>query len=202
MSVLRNPVDEKIAQGLAALKTTLEACTDAGLTRGKQSKEGFKGNCRKRCQRKDIAARVAEIQTVAAELAEIDAGWIMLKAKRLLGWNLDDFLGPVQANGYRYFDVSAATREQLEVLAEFSQDEEYRPGREDKDGNLVEEPLTIRKVRLKPNNQVALLELMARIKGLVQNKVALTDPDGAPAKLILEVAWKAPAAAAPIGRAA
>ena len=72
MPVLRNPRHEHVAQSLAALRSTYEACAAAGYNPANSS---FKPNARKICQRKDIRARVAEIQARGAELAAIEFAW-------------------------------------------------------------------------------------------------------------------------------
>jgi hypothetical protein len=188
MGMIRDWHKERLAQELAADRSAEDANLAAGYERGRQTKAGWLANCRKRCNAKDVQARLSELRARAAELAEIDAGYVLLKAKRLLGYNLADFLSEPDANGHRYITIAAATREQLETLSELSQDEEYEDGSED------EPPTVIRKIRIKPHNQVALLELLARCLGMVRpDKVSLTDAagDGA-AKIIHEVRWQEP----------
>jgi hypothetical protein len=83
MSPLRNPRYEAAAQHLAAGKAgegrTLqeEAAELGGLDPAGKS---FKANARKLCRRKDIQARVAEIQLAGAHLAAISTGSLLLDA--------------------------------------------------------------------------------------------------------------------------
>ncbi len=91
MPVLLNPRHEIVAQERAAGKTTAESCQAAGYNPENVS---FRANSRKICSRRDVKARIREIQSAKAELAELDAAWVLLKLKRLCGFNVADFLTP------------------------------------------------------------------------------------------------------------
>jgi len=85
MAALRDRRHEQVAQCLAVMKTPAAASREAGYKDG----TSFEANARKRANRKDIRARVAELQTAQAELVEIDAAWIRHKLSRIAGVEFD-----------------------------------------------------------------------------------------------------------------
>lgn len=159
MSILVDPRKERFAQELVkrALakpdeRATLPECYELA---------GFTGitNASRMARRPEIIARVREIQSAAAELAEINASWLLLKAKRLAQFNVDDYLTAPNEAGVRYFDISKASREQLAALAELSI-EEATEGR-------GEAAIEIRRTRIK-GQQIPALQLIAAVLKLVQ----------------------------------
>jgi hypothetical protein len=123
MSILRNPRHEAGAQALAAFKSNAEAAIAAGFDAAGTS---FESNARKFANRKDIRRRVVEIQRRGAEMAEVEAGFIILGLRDLLRYNLDDFLTKAEfdekgnVTKRRRLDIDRATREQLERIEEFA----------------------------------------------------------------------------------
>lgn len=80
MGVLTEPRLELLAQALAAGKTVIEASKAAGYKNG----TSFASNARKRAQRKDVKARVLEIQTVSGVFAAVDAAYLQRKAQEIV----------------------------------------------------------------------------------------------------------------------
>lgn len=139
-------------------------------------------NARRLVQQKHIRARLQEIGNFAAMLAGIDRDWALVELKKeaeaVKSFNLDDYLTPPDADGYRFYDLSLADRDQLGMLTEMTIESETRPGKEE-----GEQDRTIHKIKLKgPNkvhDRVAILRLMADIAGWnAPQKVAATDPSG------------------------
>jgi hypothetical protein len=81
MAVLRDRRHEKVAQLLAVMTPYEEASREAGYRPG----SSFRDNARKRAQRPDIRARVAELQAKEAELVSIDVAWIKRKTAEIAG---------------------------------------------------------------------------------------------------------------------
>jgi phage terminase small subunit len=159
MSILVDPRKERFAQELARPNhPPLAECYVAA---------GFTGtNSSRMARRPEITRRVREIQSAAAALAEIDAAWLLLKAKRLAEFNVDDFLTAPNEAGVRYFDISKASREQLAAVAELAI-EESTEGR-------GEAAVDIRRTRIK-GQQLPALQLIAQVLKLVQPEgVSLT----------------------------
>ena len=100
-----------------------------------------------------------------AEIAEIDAGYVLHKLNGLLQFNIDDFLGAPLDNGQRVLDVSRASREHLDRVAELAQEVLQRRGR--KDG-----PQSILRTKIKGYDKVAILGHMARIVGAERDPTA------------------------------
>lgn len=84
MPPLRDPAHERVAQALAAMKTPVQASREAGYKDG----TSFAPNARKRAQRKDIRARVAELQAKEADLVSINAEWIRRETALVAGVEL------------------------------------------------------------------------------------------------------------------
>jgi hypothetical protein len=148
MPPLVDPRRERFAQELSKPnRGTLAECFAAA---------GFSGgNSSRLARRPEIVARVRELQARAAELAELDAAWVLLKAKRLASFNVDDFLTPPNEHGIRYIDISKASRAMLETLAELTV-EETTDGR-------GEEAVGIRRTKIKGHDPLAALTLIAKL---------------------------------------
>lgn len=141
-------------------------------------------NARRLANRKDVSARLKELHEYAAKLAGIDSGWAMLKLKRLTddieGFNLDDYLGPANEKGRRYFDLSEVPPDKLRLLSELSIEDTtiVKPGEEGEDDEVHHH----RKMKLRgpaKADLVAPIALMARIAGWeAPKKIAATDKDG------------------------
>ncbi len=86
MPPLRDPGHERVARALAEMKTPVQASREAGYKDG----TSFAPNARKRAQRKDIRARVAEIQAKEADLVSINAEWIRRSAAEVAGVKIND----------------------------------------------------------------------------------------------------------------
>lgn len=80
MGVLTEPRLELLAQALAAGKTVIEASKAAGYKNG----TSFASNARKRAQRKDVKARILEIQTISGVFAAVDAAYLQRKAQEIV----------------------------------------------------------------------------------------------------------------------
>ena len=162
MPRLRDPQHEMIAQRMAAGMDVYAANEAAGYDPKASS---FKPNARKRSNRPEVRARIGELMDRAAEIAEIDAGYVLHKLNGLLQFNVDDFLGAPLDNGQRVLDVSRASREDLDRVAELAQEVLQRRGR--KDG-----PQSILRTKVKGYDKVAILGHMARIVGAERDPTA------------------------------
>jgi hypothetical protein len=80
MPRLRDPRLEVFARELAASFSAVQAGQTAGYPAARNPKT-FAANCRKRAQRKDIRARVAELQEIGAALASVSAGSLIVEAE-------------------------------------------------------------------------------------------------------------------------
>jgi hypothetical protein len=151
------------AQELATGKSPLEASRLAGYPPG----SSFGPNSRKRAGRPDIKARVAELQHRAAELAELDRGWVLAKLKSLADFNLADYL-KCGEDGEFYYDLSQCSREQLSRLAEASLEHTIMARGRGDDGAR----LSLRKTKLKGYDKVAAISKIATIMGFEKSEVA------------------------------
>jgi hypothetical protein len=159
---LRDPQYEIIAQRVAAGMDVYAANEAAGYDPRARS---FKANSRKRVNQPEVRERIGELMMRAAEIAEIDAGYVLYQLNALLAFNVADFLGAPLENGQRVLDVSRADREQLNRVAELGQDVLQRRGR--KDG-----PQSVLRTRVKGYDKVAILGHMARIVGVEKDPMA------------------------------
>lgn len=169
---------EKRAQALpAAYRETMytgAATDDAALA----------PNARRLANRRDVAARLKELHEFSAKLAGVDVGWAMLKLKRLVddieGFNLDDFLGPANAQGRRYYDLSKVPPEKMRLLSELTIEDTtiVKPGEEGE----ADEVHHHRKMKLsgpKLGDMVPPIAQMGRFAGWeAPKKIAATDKDG------------------------
>jgi hypothetical protein len=117
-------------------------------------------NVRRLRNRPDVKARLTELAEYSAKLAGIDAGWAQLKLRDMVEANLDDFLGPKDEEGNRYFDIGKVPREKLAQLIELQQEQTIEEGSRGEDSIR-----TVRKVRLKLPDKIQALGLMAKIAG-------------------------------------
>lgn len=85
MAALRDRRHEKVAQLLAVMKSAEEASREAGYKDG----SSFADNARKRANRPDIKARVAELQAKEADLVSINVEWLKREAAEVAGVKLD-----------------------------------------------------------------------------------------------------------------
>lgn len=142
-------------------------------------------NARRLSNRKDVAARLKELDDFAARLSGIDSGWALLKLKKLTdaieNFNLDDYLGPANDKGRRYFDLSKVPPEKLAILSELSIDDTtiVKPSEEEAEPDEIHHS---RKMKLRgpaKADMVGPLALMARIAGWeAPKKIAATDSKG------------------------
>ena len=209
MGVLGNPDNERFCQVAhtriwAGEKraTALPAAYVETVYRGETSTpearaaalKACAANARRLTNRKDVAARLAELAAYSAKLAGIDAGWSMVELKILLdevkAFNLDDYMTDRIEGVPRFYDISRASREQIARLSEMTLEEDIIEAGEE----------TLRKVRKtklagpkKAAEIVSIIALMARIGGWeAPKKVAPTNPEGTEAFEHV-FRWKTPA---------
>jgi hypothetical protein len=148
LACLSNPRLEHFAQLVFAGKSADDAARGAGYPDG----TSFSSNARKRSQRRDVRARVAELQARTAEAAVVDKTFILLALKDLLEFNLVDYLDPQGKRG-RTIDIDNCTPEQLYRLQEIARD---RKGA----------------LKLKGYDKVAILALLAKTAGIDRDQTA------------------------------
>ncbi len=172
MGELRNPKQERFAQEylrrLNAGGKRSEAARGAYLAAGYGSAPPHDmDNSRRLRNTPQVAARIAELQSVGSRLVELDSGWALQQLLGLMraagSFNLDDFLGPVDAAGNRYYDLGRVSRAQMALLSEITIESHTIAGGEDAPDREVH------KVKLKGPEKFAeqrqILALMARIGG-------------------------------------
>ena len=115
MSRLLDRRHEHVAQLLFAGKTAEEASRGAGYPDG----TSFRANAKKRAGKKDIKARVAELQDRAAEAAEVDKTFILLGLKDDLKCNLSAFM-PRDENLRRRFNLDQVDDAMIDRLSSIS----------------------------------------------------------------------------------
>ena len=156
---LRNPRHEAVAHALVQGMT----CREAGLAAGYKDGPGLKGNISRLRQTAVMRERIAEIAARAGELAEVYDAWILSRIKALADSTLANFVMceggklVLDERGYPIIDFSHATPEQMRTLAVLENDQSGR-------------------LTLKLRDSVRYLELLARNRGLLRDKVALTEP--------------------------
>ena len=146
---------ETVARELAAGKTPIEASRIAGYAEG----SSFAKNASKRAHRPDVQARVAELRAPGIKRAEeaigITTEYLLAKLDNLTNYNIDDYLGPPDKQGRRFFDISRVPREVLGRIAELSQETTEGKRR------------TLLRTRIKGYGVIDGIRLMAQIKGLM-----------------------------------
>jgi Terminase small subunit len=160
-SPLRNPKHELLVHAFVQGLTG----RDAGLAAGYKDGPGLKGNiARLRLHNPQIAERIAEVAPRAAALAEIHDAWILADVKFFEKASLAPFLR-------RDHNGKIALEDGLPILDFSKTDEEYY--------RLVEEiSHTKFGPKLKIRDPLNALDKLMRYRGLLRDKVALTDPSG------------------------
>ena len=183
---LANPRHEALAHAVVQGKKGREA----GLIAGYKDGPGLKGNIARLRQTPILCERIAEIAKRSADLAEIYDGWVLSDAALFARGTLASFFRRdeegrivLDHNGCPSVDFSKATEDELRTLSELSFDKHGRP-------------------KIKIHDPKGYLELLARHRGLLRDKLALTDPSGTnPAYYVLadrpmtEAEWEAQRAA-------
>jgi hypothetical protein len=158
---LRNPRHEAVAHAIVQGMT----CREAGLAAGYKDGPGLTGNISRLRQTAVMRERIAEIAARAGELAEVYDAWILSRIKALADSTLASFVRcedgklVLDERGYPIIDFSHATPEQMRTLAVLENDQS---------GKL--------KVALR--DPVRYLELLARNRGLLSDRVASTTAIG------------------------
>jgi hypothetical protein len=185
MGALGNPAHERFCQALHKRLWAGEKAVEARCAVYREiiysgdnpDSVSLQHNARKLCGQKKIRARLAELADYSAKLAGIDASWALVELMSLYGqikaFNLNDFLGPPDEVGNRYYDFRKATPAMMALLSEYTIEETDLPGI----------PRALRKVRFKgpekPKDLPAIIERMAKIAGWeAPKKTSLTDPEG------------------------
>ena len=138
-------------------------CRGAGLAAGYKDGPGLKGNISRLRQTAVMRERIVEIAARAAKLAEVHDAWVLSRIKALADSTLASFVRcedgklVLDERGYPIIDFSHATPEQMRTLAVLKNDQSGR-------------------LKLKLRDPVRYLELLARNRGLLRDKVALTEP--------------------------
>jgi hypothetical protein len=159
-SPLRNPRHELVAHAYVQGKTGREA----GLAAGYKDGPGLKGNIARLRQTEEMIERIAELAERSAQLAEIYDGWVLSDVKLFAKASLAAFFKRDEAgnimlrNGLPVLDFSHASEEQYRFLEELSHTK-FGP-------------------KLKIRDPVNALDKLMRHRGLMRDKVALTDPSG------------------------
>ena len=156
---LRNPRHEAVAHACVQGMT----CREAGLAAGYKDGPGLKGNISRLCVKPHMRERIAELAAIAGEKAGIEDAWVLSRIKALADSTLASFLlfgadGRVVLDnrGRPIVDLSNATPKQFRALAILEYDQSGR-------------------LKLKVHDPVRYLELLARNRGLLRDKVASTN---------------------------
>jgi hypothetical protein len=158
---LQNPRHEALAHAFVQGKTG----RDAGLAAGFKDGPGLKGNiARLRTHNAALRERIAEIAVHSAELAEIYDGWILSDVKFFEKASLAPFCRRdesgkiVLANGLPVLDFTRTDEEYYRLVEEISHTK-FGP-------------------KIKIRDPLNALDKLLRHRGLLRDKVALTDPSG------------------------
>jgi hypothetical protein len=188
---LANRRHEALAHAIVQGKSGREA----GLAAGYKDGPGLKGNiARLRQNDAKLQERIGEIAKKSADLAEIYDGWVLADMAKFARASLADFFkrddkGRIELkNGLPVLDFSLTSEEQYRFLEELSYNN-FGP-------------------KIKIRDPVSALEKLMRHRGLLRDKVALTDPSGEkPAahyviseRPMSEEEWERERAGGPIGR--
>jgi hypothetical protein len=155
---LPNPRMEHVAQLLFVGKSSADASRGAGYP---DDGSAFTDNARRRANRRDVKARVAELQERAAHAAEVDRTVVLVALMDLLSFNIDDYLTPVDVDDEgnlapRTLDLSRCSRAQLARLSEWVQ--------EQRNGGT--------RTQIKGHDKVAILALLAKTAGIDRGQSA------------------------------
>ena len=153
MSTLWDAKHEQVAQELFLGKKPAEASRLAGYN---DKASSFEANARKRAQRPDIKARVAELQKRAASLAEIDRGYVLAGLKEAAEYNVADYLVFDEHTQQPSFKLRGLPRELLGRLDEVA----------------IERTRYGLKTKIKGHGKIAALQQIARIIGADKDPVA------------------------------
>lgn len=170
MAALREPRLELFARELAAALNNGVAPSEAAVQAGREAKypaakkaSTFAANCRKRAQRKDVQARVAELRAPGIKRAEeaigITTEYLLAKLDNLTNYNIDDYLTAADKQGRRFLDVGKVPRDVLGRLAELAQDVSVTGPKKNR--------FTLLRTKVKGYNVIDGIRLMAQIKGLM-----------------------------------
>jgi len=157
---LRNPRHELAAHAYVRGLTGRAAGLEAGYKDG----PGLKGNMARLRQTQAMCERIGEIAARSAELAEIYDGWILKDVKLFAKASLRAFFkrdesgAVVLRQGIPELDFSNASEDDYRFLEELSYNR-FGP-------------------KIKIRDPVAALDKLMRHRGLMRDKVALTDPSG------------------------
>lgn len=176
MPTLRDPRLDLFARELAAALNNGVQPSEAAVQAGREAKypaakkpATFAANCRKRAQRKDVQARVAELRAPGIKRAEeaigITTEYLLAKLDNLTNYNVDDYLTQPDRKGRRFLDIGKVPREVLGRLAELSQDVSFEEG--GKDSGSKKTRRTILRTKIKGYGVIDGIRLMAQIKGLM-----------------------------------
>lgn len=157
---LRNPRHEALVHAFVQGKGGREAGLEAGYKDG----PGLKGNIARLRQDPEICERLAEVAKRSAELAGIYDGWVLADMRLFAEASLADFCRRdengriVLENGLPVLDFETTPEHKYRVIDELSH--------------------TKYGVKLKVRDPVNALEKLMRHRGLLRDKLALTDPSG------------------------
>lgn len=157
---LRNPRHELLAHAIVQGKTGREA----GLAAGYKDGPGLKGNVARLRNTAELDERIAELAVKSASLAEIYDGWVLADVKAFAKASIANFCKRDQegrivlVNGLPVLDFTHASEENYRTIDELSHTK-YGP-------------------KLKIRDPVSALDKLMRHRGLMRDKVALTDPSG------------------------
>jgi hypothetical protein len=157
---LPNPRHESLVHAYVQGKSGREA----GLAAGYKDSPSLTGNIARLRQEPHIVERLAEVAAKSAELAEIYDGWVLSSVKLFAGASFADFCKRdeqgriVLVDGKPVLDFTHASEEQYRVI------ESLKPT---KYGH-----------ELKLRDPTVALDKLMRHRGLMRDKIALTDPSG------------------------
>jgi hypothetical protein len=167
-TTLRNPRHELVAHAYVQGKTG----RDAGLAAGYKDGPGLKGNIARLRQTAELQERISEIAAKSADLAEIYDGWVLSDVRLFAKANFATFC---KRDERGRIILTGGLPELDFVLAS---DDDYR--------TIEELRYTKYGPKLKLRDPVNALDKLMRHRGLMRDKVALTDPTGNnPASLYL-----------------
>jgi len=159
-SPLRNPRHELAAHAYVQGKTGREA----GLAAGYKDGPGLKGNMARLRQTAEMCERIGEVAQRSAGLAEIHDGWLLADVAMFARASIAPFCkrdaeGKIELqNGLPVLDFAHATEENYRLIEELSHTK-FGP-------------------KLKVHKPIEALDKLMRHRGLMRDKVALTDPSG------------------------
>jgi hypothetical protein len=172
MPALREPRLEKFSQELAAALNNGMRASEAAVYAGVAAEypaaakpTTFAANCRKRAQRHDVTARVAELRAPGIKRAEeaigITTEYLLAKLDNLTNYNIDDYLTAPDRQGRRFLDIAMVPREALARISELSQDVSDEAVPKGKPAR------TLLRTKIKGYGVIDGIRLMAQIKGLM-----------------------------------